>query len=215
MAGHRLAALEGGGGGTSPSGVVWVTRWCGSQTDTQAQQNKILISGTTGAFRSGKSAMISSPRYWAAAVVEFLQRNLSAPLPHIGRGLINTSLPAAHRTGSARFGHAAGAGWRRPAKEGARAGQRAQQPRPQTPAAHNPRPLHRQSTGSQGYPARGPRGCVACTRHPTGRVCKGPKPGERGLTCLRATPLPPRAFAWRRGTGHGGSCAVASAVSGG
>ena len=65
----------GGGGRCTPYGVVWVTRCCGSQADTQSQQNKILISGTRGAFRSGNrsSVMMPAPRYWAAAVFFALQ----------------------------------------------------------------------------------------------------------------------------------------------
>ena len=67
----------GGGGPLPPYGVVWVTRCCGSQADTQSQQNKILISGTRGAFRSGNrsSVMMPAPRYWAAAIFCALQRN--------------------------------------------------------------------------------------------------------------------------------------------
>ena len=60
-----------------PYGDLWVTRWWESQADTQAQQNKILISGTIGAFRSGsRGAMqaVSNPRYWAAARCCYLQR---------------------------------------------------------------------------------------------------------------------------------------------
>ena len=58
-----------------PYGVVWVACWCESQADTQSQQNKILISGTRGAFRSGNrsSVMMLAPRYWVAAVSLVLQ----------------------------------------------------------------------------------------------------------------------------------------------
>ena len=50
---------------TPPHGALWV--YVLRQASTQAQQNKILISGTIGTFRSGKRGAAgcgSRPRYW-------------------------------------------------------------------------------------------------------------------------------------------------------